>query len=108
MNCLSADAFLVALTRCSGIILGVLVSVILASFVFPKSASHQAADNLAAALESLCHLCEIAWNATQWNSIESGFTGDQDCYIPLEDSAMVGSRPEAAAAREAECEKVCE
>jgi len=38
---IAADAFLVALTRCSGIILGVVVSILLAILVFPKSASHQ-------------------------------------------------------------------
>ena len=97
---------LVALTRCSGIILGVLLSVVLASLVFPKSASHQAADNLAAALENLCDLCRIAWNATQWDP-RNGF-GDQECYVPLEGAALFDNikSPEASAAREAECEKV--
>lgn len=104
---LIADALLVALTRCSGIILGVFVSVILASFIFPKSASHQAADNLALALDGLCHLCQIAWNATQWNDFEADSLSSQDCYVPLGNAAMVGDRgPVVAAAKEAECEKV--
>ena len=83
------------------------MSVILASFIFPKSASHQAADNLALALDGLCHLCQIAWNATQWSDFEAEALGSQDCYVPLENAAMVGDRgPEVAAAKEAECEKV--
>ena len=36
-----SDAFLVALTRISGIVLGVLLSLALSVCVFPKSASHQ-------------------------------------------------------------------
>ena len=58
-----ADAFLVAVTRCSGILLGVLLSVVLAVLVFPKSASHQATDNLAEALSGLCLLSQIAWKS---------------------------------------------
>lgn len=37
----ASDAFLVALTRISGILLGVLLSLALSVCVFPKSASHQ-------------------------------------------------------------------
>lgn len=36
-----SDAFLVALTRISGILLGVLLSLALSVCIFPKSASHQ-------------------------------------------------------------------
>ena len=36
-----SDAFLVALTRISGIVFGVLLSLALSVCVFPKSASHQ-------------------------------------------------------------------
>lgn len=50
-----ADAFLVALTRISGILLGVLLSLVLSVFVFPKSASHQVSCNLA------CLKSEICW-----------------------------------------------
>lgn len=104
---LCADAFLVAVTRCSGIILGVLLSVILASLVFPKSASHQAADNLASALEGLCSLCQIAWNASHWIDLGQTASDQHDCYVAVEDLAVLGSQQrEAVAAKEAECEKV--
>lgn len=36
-----ADAYLVALTRISGIVGGVLVMLLLSVIIFPKSASHQ-------------------------------------------------------------------
>lgn len=58
------DAFMVALTRCSGIILGVFLSVVLAVLIFPKSASHQATDNLSEALTSICTLCKLAWHSS--------------------------------------------
>ena len=37
-----ADAYLVALTRSSGIVAGVVLMLLLSMIVFPKSASHQA------------------------------------------------------------------
>lgn len=103
----SADAFLVAITRCSGIILGVGVSVILASFVFPKSASHQAADNLASALDGLCRLCDLAWNSAYLGRPQAEDLSDEGFYMQLdhaepEHQAAIGS----ASAKEAECEKV--
>ena len=39
---LAADAALVAVTRISGIVLGVFLSLIMSVIIFPKSASHQA------------------------------------------------------------------
>ena len=36
-----SDAFLVALTRISGILLGVFLSLLLSVVIFPRSASHQ-------------------------------------------------------------------
>jgi hypothetical protein len=95
----------VALTRCSGIILGVLVSILLAILVFPKSASHEAADNLARALEGLCSLCKLAWNSpTREDGHEE--EGEGHCYVPLENGLLSTSTWLDAEAREAECEKV--
>ncbi len=39
--CMGADAYLVALTRISGIVGGVFVMLLLSVIIFPKSASHQ-------------------------------------------------------------------
>ena len=40
-----SDAFLVALTRISGILLGVFLSLSLSVIIFPKSASHQVRES---------------------------------------------------------------
>ena len=109
-----ADAFLVAVTRCSGILLGVALSVVLAVVIFPKSASHQATDSLAAALEGLERLCRIAWNSPHLADelSEGGDTqgSSGNLYLPLEGetgaAAGSGSSKMALAAREAECERV--
>ena len=57
-----ADAFLVALTRIGGIVGGVMITLVLAVAVFPKSASHEAADTMSAALQGLMQLYALAWN----------------------------------------------
>ena len=41
------------LTRVSGILMGVFLSIWLSVLIFPKSASHQATDCLAAALQGV-------------------------------------------------------
>ena len=103
-----------AVTRCSGILLGVALSVVLAVVIFPKSASHQATDSLAAALEGLERLCGIAWNSPHLAD-ELGEGGDTqgssgNLYLPLEGetgaAARSGSSKIAREAREAECERV--
>ena len=52
---------MVAVTRISGIIYGVILTMIMSVLVFPKSASHQATDNLKAGLEVLAELNTIVW-----------------------------------------------
>ena len=56
------DAALVAITRIGGIVLGVMITLVLAVTVFPKSASHEAADAMSAALQGLLRLYSLAWN----------------------------------------------
>ncbi len=57
-----ADAFLVAITRIGGIVGGVMITLVLAVTVFPKSASHEAADSMSAALQGLLKLYALAWS----------------------------------------------
>ena len=107
-----ADAFMVALTRCSGIILGVFLSVVLAVLVFPKSASHQATDNLSEALLSICKLCRLAWMQSapsdQSHSSSSSFS-PEGRYEPLEDITIPQNEEKLSPEeREVECEKVCQ
>lgn len=64
-----ADAFLVAVTRIGGIVGGVLITLVLAVTVFPKSASHEAADTMSAALQGLMQLYALAWNM-DWSEEE--------------------------------------
>ena len=65
--CVPADALLVAITRIGGIIGGVLITLVLAVVVFPKSASHEAADSMSAALQGLMQLYALAWSI-DWSS----------------------------------------
>ena len=103
-----------AVTRCSGILLGVALSVVLAVVIFPKSASHQATDSLAAALEGLERLCGIAWNsphlADELDEVAATQGSAGNLYLPLEGETGAaggsGSSKIAREAREAECERV--
>ena len=105
-----ADAFEVMLTRVSGILLGVFLSVVLAMVIFPKSASHQATDSLASALWHLEHLSRIAWNSQFVEMLSDAprrrfEQGDEGFYVPLEDGGAEAAKLDQDR-REAECEKV--
>lgn len=65
-----------AVTRISGIIYGVLLTMIMSVLVFPKSASHQATDNLKAGLIKLAELNIVAWRK------EAGCTARSDIMHP--------------------------
>ncbi|CAL8465245.1 g4780 [Coccomyxa elongata] len=110
-----ADASLVALTRIVGIVGGVMLMLMLSVFVFPKSASHQAADNMAEAMIDLVNLSKLAWKATNGNT-EKQETKQRmeharqlDGYILLQQEDDDSARKAAANRREAaevECEKM--
>ena len=51
----------VAVTRISGIVFGVILTMIMSVIVFPKSASHQATDSLQSGLAALARLNAVAW-----------------------------------------------
>lgn len=106
--CRAADAFIVALTRCSGIILGVFLSVLLAVLIFPKSASHQATDNLSEALQAICELSQLAWHTTKKQDIfiqaNASAVGDAYLHLPSESSTPV-EKEISADQRELECER---
>lgn len=101
---------MVALTRCSGIILGVFLSVILAVLVFPKSASHQATDNLSEALQNACNLCQLAWHSSQRQDIfiQANASSVDGAYISLgSESSTQVEKTASVEDKELECEKVC-
>ncbi len=80
----AADAALVAITRVSGIVLGVMLSLLLSVIIFPKSASHQATDSMAAALLALADLSDKAWNRDikeRRDSLDAGGTGQRRYVI---------------------------
>ncbi|KAK9857975.1 hypothetical protein WJX84_004815, partial [Apatococcus fuscideae] len=70
----ASDAFLVALTRIGGIVGGVMITLVLAVTVFPKSASHEAADTMSAALQGLMQLYALAWNM-DWSEEDKSSNG---------------------------------
>ena len=72
---------MVAVTRISGIIYGVILTMIMSVLVFPKSASHQATDNLKAGLIKLAELNGVAWKK------EEGCTALRDIMQPAKVSA---------------------
>ena len=82
------------------------MSVLLASFIFPKSASHQASDNLALALEGLCRLSQLAWSSANLSLPGEEALHNEGCYVQLDGSAVEGTGGGDMLAREAECEKV--
>ena len=51
-----------AATRISGIVFGVFLSLLLCVVVFPKSATHEAVDNLWHAMTDLSALHALAWS----------------------------------------------
>lgn len=57
----TAASKMVLLSRVVGIIAGVVVSVILAVFVFPKSATEECLTHIRRSLVSLDRLCDGAW-----------------------------------------------
>ncbi|KAK9807116.1 hypothetical protein WJX73_006825 [Symbiochloris irregularis] len=120
----ASDAFLVALTRISGILLGVLLSLALSVCVFPKSASHQATDNLGAALQGLIQLSQLAWDPMNDNQGVSSknpsrplgqtmaqgfntlFDGVQSRLLDAEVGEGAATRPSSREEMEVKCEKV--
>ena len=56
------DAAMVAATRISGIVFGVFISLLLCVLVFPKSATHEAVDNMWHAFADLSALHALAWS----------------------------------------------
>ena len=58
----SRDAAWVAVTRISGIVFGVFLSLLLCVLVFPKSATHEAVDNMWHAFADLSALNALAWS----------------------------------------------
>lgn len=58
----SKDAAIVAATRISGIVFGVFISLVLCVVVFPKSATHEAVDNMWHAFADLSALHALAWS----------------------------------------------
>ncbi|KAK9903224.1 hypothetical protein WJX75_000088 [Coccomyxa subellipsoidea] len=114
----ASDASLVALTRVVGIVGGVMMMLILSVFVFPKSASHQASDNMAEAMIDLVNLSKLAWKATQ-GSTESKTTKERmeqarslrqpDGYMLLQEEDEESARKAVVEKREAaelDCEKM--
>ncbi|CAL5222233.1 g4567 [Coccomyxa viridis] len=71
----ASDAYLVALTRISGIVGGVFVMLLLSVIIFPKSASHQAADNMTEGLVSLVNLSRLAWRTMSRDTSLHGTKG---------------------------------
>jgi hypothetical protein len=51
-----SDAAIITATRIGGILSGVALSLLLSVTIMPKSASHQATDNLSAAMTGLINL----------------------------------------------------
>eukprot|EP00891_Asterochloris_glomerata_P007742 jgi/Astpho2/7742/fgenesh1_pg.00116_%23_10_t len=97
-----ADAALVAVTRISGIVLGVFLSLIMS-----------ATDNMAAALCALADLSELAWNrdvgsrrSMEENSSLGRGTGYQRIQSKDNDQSDREWYREQVESREAECEKV--
>lgn len=64
------------MTRISGIIFGVVTTMVMSVVVFPKSASHQATDHLKAGLAALAALNALAWRRGR------GCTATQDIMQP--------------------------
>lgn len=58
----SRDAAWVAVTRISGIVFGVFLSLLLCVLIFPKSATHEAVDNMWHAFADLSALHALAWS----------------------------------------------
>ena len=57
----SREAAIVAATRISGIVFGVFLSLLLCVVIFPKSATHEAVDNMWHAMTDLSALHALAW-----------------------------------------------
>ncbi|KAK9835385.1 hypothetical protein WJX81_006485 [Elliptochloris bilobata] len=95
----ASDAGIVALTRITGIVAGVMASMLLSCIVFPKSASMSAVDSMQASLDGL---------AAPLGSPHLGWGGRRLSW-DVETPDTVAKRRRKAAerdAREAECEKV--
>ncbi|CAK0786828.1 hypothetical protein CVIRNUC_010042 [Coccomyxa viridis] len=114
----ASDAYLVALTRISGIVGGVLVMLLLSVIIFPKSASHQASDNMTEALVSLVNLSTLAWRLLERDTSVHGTKGrlerarstallGQDSYKRMDEDLLEGHKTATERDQtEAECEKM--
>ena len=83
------------LSRIAGILLGVLVSLVLAVIVFPKSATQECLSHMKGSLEALLRLSEAAWPEHLQNADREGKAHYIDMCVPL-NLVRVSTLPMAA------------
>ena len=97
-----AGDFIVLISRIAGILLGVLVSLMLAVVVFPKSATQECLSHMKGSLEALLRLSEAAWPEHLQNTDRESKAHHIDMYVPLSVSTLSKS---ASSYNTATCER---